>query len=54
MVCVLKLVLTVAGGASQPLKLSCFTIHASEGPLKKTKPYQTKHRTVSFDYVNLK
>lgn len=53
MVCVLELVLTVAAKASQSLKLFCFTIGASEGPLRKTKLCQSKHRTGPFDDVNL-
>lgn len=53
MVCVLKLVLTVAGRASGPLKLFHFTTHDSEEPLIKTKPYPTKHRTGTFDYIHL-
>ena len=53
MVCVLKLVSTVAGRAAWPMKLFHFTMHSSEEPLRKIKPYQTKHRIGTFDYVNL-
>lgn len=35
------------------MKLFHCTMHASEGPLRETKLYQTKHRTGTFDYVSL-
>lgn len=47
--------MTVAGRAFWPLKLFLFTVHAHacDRPLRTTKPYQTKHRTGLFDYINL-
>lgn len=44
MVCILKLVSTVAGRAAWLMKLFHFTTHSSEEPLRKIKLYQAKHR----------
>lgn len=47
------MVLTVAGRAAWFVKEFRLTTHSSEEPLIKIKPYQTKHRTGTFDYVSL-
>lgn len=46
-------VLTVAGRAAWFVKEFHFTTHSSKEPLRKIKPYQTKHRTGTFDYGSL-